>query len=117
MGSLYPMEKYGISTSDQVKDVKESFLVQLAEYAVLNQIVDKPAFAWWIKKELKKIYRIISKTASKYWQNTHKYGLRIPHSVKKAIEIKKEMGTHYGGMSYYRRWSMRSKHMRVTKNN
>ena len=37
--------KYGISTWNQVKDVKESFPVQLAEYEVLNQITDEPAFA------------------------------------------------------------------------
>ena len=81
--------KYGSSTWNQVKDVKESFPVQLAEYAVLNQIADEPAFAWWIKKVLKKRDSIISKTSSKYWQKNHKYGLRIPHTVKEAIEIDK----------------------------
>ena len=70
-------------------DVKESFLVQLLKYAVLNQLADETAFAWWIKKLLKKRDRIISKTASKYWKKTHKYGLRIPHTVKEAIEIDK----------------------------
>ena len=77
---------------NQVEDVKDSFPVQLAEYAVLNQIADEPAFAWWIKKVFKKIYRIISKTASKYWQKTHKYGLRIPHTFKESIEIDKGNG-------------------------
>ena len=55
--------KYGSLTWKQVKDVKESFLLQLAEDAVLNQIADEPAFAWWIKKLLRKRYRIISKTS------------------------------------------------------
>ena len=36
--------KYGSSTWNQFKDVKESFPIQLAEYAVLNQITDEPAF-------------------------------------------------------------------------
>ena len=81
--------KDGSSNWNQVKDVKESFLVQLSEYAVLNQIAYEPAFAWWIKKLLKKIDRIICKTARKYWQKTHKYGLLIPHTVKEAIEIDK----------------------------
>ena len=66
--------------------------MQLAHYSVLNQIVDKPSFAWWIKKVLKKRDRIISKTVSKYWQKTHKYELRIPHTVKEDIEIEKENG-------------------------
>ena len=76
-------------TWNQVKDVKESFPLQLVECAVLNQIADEPEFAWWINKVLKKRDRIISKTASKYLQKTHKYGLRIPHTVKEAIEIEK----------------------------
>ena len=95
--------KDGSSTWNQVKYVKESFPVQLVEYAVLNQIADGPAFAWWIKKVLNKRDRIISKRASKYLQKSHKYGLRIPHTVKEAIEIVKKMGTHYGGMPYYRK--------------
>ena len=41
---------------------------------------------------LKKRDRIISKTASKYWKKTHKYGLSIPHTVKESIEIEKENG-------------------------
>ena len=65
--------KYGSSTWNQVKDVKESFPVQLKDYALLNQIADEPAFEWWINKVLKKRDRIISKTASKYWQKTHIY--------------------------------------------
>ena len=81
--------KYGSSTWNQGKDVKESFPVQLAEYALLNQISDEPAFAWCIKKVINKRDRIISKTASKYWKKTHKYGLRIPHTVNESIEIYK----------------------------
>ena len=81
--------KDGRSTWNQVKDAKDSFLVQLADYAVLNQIVDKPEFAWWIKKVLNKRYSIISNTASKYWKKTHKYGMRIPHKVKESINIDK----------------------------
>ena len=84
--------KDGSSTWKKVNDVKESFLVKLAEYTVLNQIADEPAFAWWIKKVPKKIDRIISKTAIKYWQKTHKYGLRIQHMFKEHIEIYKENG-------------------------
>ena len=60
--------KYGSSNWNQVKDVKEYYPVKLEEYVVLNQITDKPAFAWWIKKVPKKRDSIISKTASKYWK-------------------------------------------------
>ena len=55
--------KNGSYTWNQVKDVKEFLPVQLAEYAVLNQISDEPEFVWRIKKVTKKRERIISKTA------------------------------------------------------
>ena len=77
------------STWNQVKEVKYYFPVQLAEYEVLNKISDEPEFSWWIKKVLKKRDKIISKTARKYWQKTHKYRLCIPHTVKESIEIDK----------------------------
>ena len=77
------------SSWNQVKDINVFFPVQLSEYAVLNQITDKPAFAWCINKVLNKRDKIIYKKARKYWQNTHKYGLRIPHMVKEAIDIEK----------------------------
>ena len=55
---------------------------------------------------------------SKYWQKTHKYGLHILYTVKEAVEIDKKIGTHYGGMPYYREWKMYglcSKHARIKK--
>ena len=81
--------KDGSSTWNQVKGVKEEYIVQLAEYAVQNRISKQPSFAWWIKYVLKKRDRILSKTAIKYWQKTHKYRVRIPKSVKEALYIDK----------------------------
>ena len=84
--------KDGSFTWKQVNDVKESFPVKLSEHTVLNEIAGEPESAWWIKNVLNKRYRIISKMASKYWQMTHKYGLRIQHMFKEDIEIYKENG-------------------------
>ena len=58
-----------------LKDVKEASPIELAEYAVANQIHDEPAFAWWVPYCLKKKDRIISKVKTKYWKTTHKYGV------------------------------------------
>ena len=33
---------------------------------------------------------MISKLKSKYWQRTHKYGIRIPKSLKKAYDFDEE---------------------------
>jgi hypothetical protein len=58
-----------------LKDLKESFPVQVAEYAVVNKIVEEPpAFAsWWSKHVLHKRDRIIKRVRkSRYWERTHK---------------------------------------------
>ena len=48
-----------------LKDIKESYPVQVAEYAVSAHISEEPAFAWWASSVLKKRNRIIAKTKSK----------------------------------------------------
>ena len=65
-----------------LKDFKESYPVQTAEYAVAAKIAMEPALAWWVPHMLKKRNRIISKVKSKYWLTTHKFGIRIPKSVQ-----------------------------------
>jgi hypothetical protein len=66
--------------------------VLAAEYAVANRIDDEPAFAWWVHDVIKKRDRIIAKVKSKYWQRTHKYGIKIPKTVHEAIKFDKENG-------------------------
>jgi hypothetical protein len=67
-----------------LKDMKNSYPVQVVEYAKANRIDDEPAFAWWTEFTLQKHDRILSKAKTKYWQRTHKFGLRIPKSVAEA---------------------------------
>jgi hypothetical protein len=75
-----------------LKDLKESFPLELALYAVSQDLQDEPAFAWWLPYVLKKQRRILKKVKSKYWSRTHKYGIRVPKSIKEAIEIDRENG-------------------------
>ena len=56
-----------------LKDLKESYPVQIAEYAVAAKIAMVPTFAWWVPQTLKKRNRIISKVKSKYWLRTHQF--------------------------------------------
>ena len=58
--------KDGSSTWVALKDAKESYPVQLAEYATAAAIADEAAFAWWVPFTLRKRDRIISKVKSKY---------------------------------------------------
>jgi hypothetical protein len=72
--------------------MKESFPVQLAEYAVQAKIAEEPAFAWWVPHTLKKRNRIISKLKSKYWLRTHKFGIKIPKNAEEARAFDAENG-------------------------
>ena len=76
----------------KLKDVKVSYPVELAEFALQNELQDELAFAWWIGYTLKKKARICTKTKSKYWQKTHKYGFQMPKMVKQAIGHDKKDG-------------------------
>ena len=78
---------------EPLKDMKEAFPLEVAEYAVANKIVEQPAFAWWAKNALRTRDRIISKVKSKYWKRTHKFGVELPHSVEQAIAIDDNTGT------------------------
>ena len=40
--------------------VKESYTIELAEYAMVNGIENEPAFAWWVPSTLNKRDKIIS---------------------------------------------------------
>ena len=73
----------GSSTWEALKDMKEAYPVQLAQYALHHKLMDEPVFAWWAPHALKKVTRI----KSKYWTRTHKFGIRIPKSVKEAIKL------------------------------
>jgi hypothetical protein len=67
--------KDGSTTWIALKGLKESYPVQLAEYAVQARLAEEPAFAWWVPYTLKKLNRIIAKIKSKYWVRTHKFGI------------------------------------------
>ena len=83
-----------------LKDLKESYPVQTAEYAVAAKIAMEPAFAWWVPYTMNKRNRIRSKVKSKYWLRTHKFGIWIPKSVEEAKCLDQENETHNGGKQY-----------------
>ncbi len=64
-------------------DIKDSYPVQMADYAVTNQLMQEPA------------ERILKKVKTKYWSVTHKYGLELPKSVAQALAIDKRTGTDF----------------------
>lgn len=89
---LYVKWKDGSGDWVELKDLKDSYPVQLADYAVQMKLEDEPAFAWWVPYVLRKRKRIIGKLKSKYWQRTHKYGVEVPKSVQEAKRIDEKNG-------------------------
>ena len=83
----------GSTTWVALKDMKQSYPIQVAEYSIANRIDDEAAFVWWVLDLLKKRDRVlVAKVESKYWQRTHKYGIQIPKSVEEAFANDKANG-------------------------
>ena len=76
-------------------DLKDSYPVQVADYVVLNNLTQEPAFRWLVPFVLKKRERILKKVKSKYWSTSHKYGLELPKRVSHAWEIDRRLGTDF----------------------
>ena len=90
---LFVRWKDGSANWVDMKDLKDSYPVQLAEYAINNAIQDQPAFAWWVGPTLRRKSRIIAAVNKRYHKRTHKFGLELPKSVKEALEIDRQTGT------------------------
>ena len=84
--------KAGSTNWVSLKDIKESYPVQVTEFALATHISMEPAFAWWVPFVLKKRNRILAKVKSKYWLRAHKFGIRIPKSVEEAKKIGEQNG-------------------------
>jgi len=92
---LCTLWKDGSTSWEPLKDMKEAYPVQVAEYAVSRKLQDHAAFRWWVPDALKRQTRIIKAMKSRYVRRTHKYGIRLPKSTAEAYEIDKETGTDY----------------------
>ena len=62
---VYVTWKDGSGNWVALKDVKDSYPVELAEYAIQAGIDKEPPFAWWVPYVMKKRNQIISKIKTK----------------------------------------------------
>ena len=70
--------------------MKESYPVEVAEYAEAVGISDEPAFSWLTAHVLKKRQRIIVTVSKIYHKLTHIFGIRVPKTVEEALALDKE---------------------------
>ena len=87
--------KNGLTEWIKLVQVKESSPVQLAEYAVANGLVDEPAFAWWVPFTLRKRNRILKAMKKRYFRTNQKFGIELPHTMARALQIDEETGTTF----------------------
>ena len=80
--------KDGRTTWEKLKDIKDSYPVQLAEYTAEKKISEESAFEWWFKFILRKRDCIISKT-QRCWLKTHTYGICVLNTFEEANLIDK----------------------------
>ncbi len=69
--------------------------LETAEYAVTQGIDHKLAFNWWVPHVLKKRDQIISlvcKRTTRYLKRTHRFGIEVPKTVKKALDLDRKNG-------------------------
>lgn len=87
--------KDGSTSWEPLKDLKEAYPVQVAEFAIQQGLQELPAFRWWVKDTLKRRDRIIKAVKTRYLKRTHKYGIQLPKSVEEAYELDRLSGTDY----------------------
>ncbi len=87
--------KNGAEEWISLKDFKEASPVEVAEYALRNQLIEEPAFKWWAPHVLKKRKRILSAMKRRYFRTHTKFGIELPKTVERALEIDKETGTTF----------------------
>jgi hypothetical protein len=90
--------KDGSTSFVPLREMKNVYPLETADYAVGNNLDKRIAFKWWVPHALRKRNRMISKlkkNKTKYWQRSHKYGIELPKSVKEALEIDAKTGTTF----------------------
>ena len=87
--------KDGTTTWEWLADLKESNLVEVAEYAVVSSIDNEPAFVWWVPFTLKKQDRIIKVVNNRVLKKTHKFSIEVPTSVEHARRLDEKNGNTY----------------------
>jgi hypothetical protein len=97
-----------------LEELKESNPIKVAKFAVANHLSEEPTYKWWVHKVLQQWNRIISKEKLRYWRMTHKFGIRLPHSIEEALKIDEETGTNFWRHAINKESRLLGRFMRIT---
>ena len=78
-----------------LSQVKESNLIECAEYAIAQGIHKEPAFNWWVPHVIRKRDRLINKVVHRTRKSNMKFGIVIPRTVDEAYELDRKNGNSY----------------------
>jgi hypothetical protein len=78
-----------------LKDMTESHPIEMAEFARARNIVDEPAFAWWVLYTLRKRNTILCKIKTRIRRTTHKYGIKVPTGIEHAMQLDQDNGNAF----------------------
>ena len=79
----------------KLKDIKQSNPLEVAQYAVDNKLEEEPAFRWWVPFTIRKRNRILKAMTNRYHRTVQKFGIELPKTVERALEIDKETNTTF----------------------
>jgi len=94
-GNIFISWKDGSTSWHPLSEIKNSYPVQLAEYAKTNKLEKEPAFSWWLKHALRHQRTFMKSTRKRYLKHSHKFGIRHPKTVEEALEIDKQTKTTF----------------------
>ena len=79
----------------KLSDMKESYPIETADYAISRGIDNEPAFDWWVVPTLKRRKAIVAALKTRMRQTRHKYGIEIPTSIEHAKELDQNDGSDF----------------------
>jgi hypothetical protein len=82
------------STSwERLADIKESYPIEVAEFAVSRGLDKTPAFAWWVSAVLKTRNRVIAGVSKRrHVKKNFLFGIQVPNNVLEAIALDRVNG-------------------------
>ena len=78
-----------------LKEMIASHPLETAEFVISRDIQDEPAFVWWVENTIKTWKRIIDKVKSRYWKQTHKFGIEVPKLIEEAFNLNAKNRNNY----------------------
>jgi hypothetical protein len=72
---------------ERLTTLKDSYPVELAEFAKARGIDNEPAFAWLVPSTIRRRNAILSAVKERFQKKNHKFGIALPTSINHAREL------------------------------